>query len=176
MVELNFVEYDDDTHRDKYYDLTLEYITWVDNELKTKYGVTLNTEGTARDYLDMVFPKFTELKPPHGIIYLLVDEEKVVGMGALRKLEDGVGEIKRMYIIPDPRFRGNGYGSRMLDRLIGKAREFGFSTLRLDTGPFMPAAIHLYKKAGFLETNYYSGNEFSKEQAEGIAIYMEKQL
>lgn len=178
MVELSYVEYDDKVHKDQYYDLTLEYITWVGNEVQTKYGININPnpDGTAKDYLDSVFDKFAEIKPPEGIIILLEETGTVVGMGAVRKLEDKTGEIKRMYIKPDPRYRGRGYGTGLLNRLIEKSREFGFSTLRLDTGKYMPAAIHIYKKAGFKETTYYSGNEFEKDHAEGIAIYMEKQL
>ena len=176
MEELNFVQYDDKLHRAQYYELTHEYISWVEQEMLKRYKVSINPKGSVEEYLDDVFPKFTAIKPPEGIIYLLEDAGKVVGMGVLRKLEDGIGEIKRMYIKPDPKYRGNGYGTRLLNRLMDKAREFGFFTLRLDTGGYMPAAIHIYKKAGFTESVYYSGNEFAKGHAEGIAIYMEKQL
>ena len=178
MVELDFVQYDDNVHRDQYYELTLEYITWVGNEVKTRYDININPnqDGTAKEYLDSIFNKFTEIKPPEGIIYLLLDEKRVVGMGALRKLEEGIGEIKRMYIKPDPSYRGNGYGQKIVDKLVEKARLLGFSTLRLDTGAYMPAAVHIYKKAGFKESEYYSGNEFEQDHAEGIAIYMEKKL
>ena len=38
------------------------------------------------------------------------------------------------------------------------------------------AAQHVYRKAGFKEIEYYSGNEWAQEQAEGIGIYMKKKL
>jgi len=178
MGELRFVEYDDVTHRDKFYDLNLEYITWVGNEVQSKYGININPnpDGSVKDYLDSVFDKFTDIRPPEGVVYLLMDDENVVGMGALRRLDDEVGEIKRMYIKPDPKFRGHGFGTKLINMLISQAKLLGFSTLRLDTGAYMPAAIHIYKKAGFMETGYYEGNEFSEDHGKGIAIYMEKKL
>jgi len=56
------------------------------------------------------------LKPPGGILYMLVVEGEVAGMGALRKLSDEVGEVKRMY--NRPHYRGRGLGKKMLKRLL----------------------------------------------------------
>jgi len=51
----------------------------------------------------------SSLRPPDGVIYLLVDDGDIVaGMGAIRKVSDEIGEIKRMYI--RPLYRGRGYG------------------------------------------------------------------
>jgi GNAT superfamily N-acetyltransferase len=154
MVELQFVPYNDEVHRDQFYELNLEYLTWVDNESYTRYGVNVNPDGSVQEYLDSVYQKFTEIEPPEGIIYILESEGKAVGMGALRKLQDGIGEIKRMYIRPNPIYRGKGYGKKMLYRLEEKAREFGISTLRLDTG----------------------GEWDNRSDTEDFTIYMEKRF
>ena len=60
------------------------------------------------EYIDDHLEELTSLKPREGIIYLLVADELVTGMGALRKLIGRIVEIKRMYIRPT--FRGRGYG------------------------------------------------------------------
>ena len=75
-----------------------------------------------------------------------------MGMGALKKLEEKVGEIKRMYIRPE--YRG-GLGRRMYGLLEDKAKEFGFNVLRLDTSRLMEAALYLYNKVGFIEIEGY---------------------
>jgi len=93
------------------------------------------------------------LKPPDGIIYLLVVEGDIAGMGALKKLSDEIGEIKRMYIRPP--YRGKGYGKQMLNRLLEAGREFGCSSFRLETSKFMTTAQHIYKSAGFIEREEY---------------------
>jgi len=56
------------------------------------------------------------LKPPNGIVYLLETEGTIVGMGAIKKLKDGVGEIKRIYIQPSYRGRGR----KTTQQIIGK--------------------------------------------------------
>lgn len=76
-------------------------------------------------------------------------------MGRLSKPEEGVGEINTMYT--RPKHRGKGYATETLKRLEEKAREFGRSTLRLDTKGFKVVAQHLYRKIGFKEIERYSG-------------------
>ena len=46
-----------------------------------------------------------------------------------------------------PEYRKKGYGKAMLTQLLKKAKEFGFSTVRLDTGKFMDAAQSVYRSA-----------------------------
>jgi GNAT superfamily N-acetyltransferase len=102
---------------------------------------------------------------------LIMDADNAVGMGALRRLEDEVGEVKRMFIQPD--FQGKGYGKLMMVRLMDKARELGYRTLRLDTGRMLEAAVHVYKSVGFREIAKYPGTE--SHGGPGY-IYMEKSL
>jgi GNAT superfamily N-acetyltransferase len=99
-------------------------------------------------YVEQVLPQFSSLKPPKGITLILEHKEKPAGMGALKKLEDGVGEIKRMYV--RPKFRGKGYGRKMFEALEDNAREFGLTVLRLDTGGLNVPARRLYESAGYV--------------------------
>jgi GNAT superfamily N-acetyltransferase len=72
---------------------------------------------------------------------------EAVGCGALRPLEDGVAEIKRMYVVPAA--RGRGLSKLVLAGLEAAARDRGWTTLRLETGPRQPEAIALYEGAGY---------------------------
>jgi GNAT superfamily N-acetyltransferase len=71
----------------------------------------------------------------------------VLGCGALRALGDGVAEVKRMYVVPSA--RGRGVSKAVLTALESAARERGWTTLRLETGPRQPEAIGLYSRAGY---------------------------
>jgi len=75
--------------------------------------------------------------------------DQVAGMGAIRDLGDGNGEIKSMRVAPA--FLHQGVGEAMLRHLLGVARTRGYAALYLETGktaPFAPA-IALYRKYGF---------------------------
>jgi GNAT superfamily N-acetyltransferase len=70
-----------------------------------------------------------------------------LGCGALRPLGDDVAELKRMYVTPPA--RGCGHSKALLAALEGEARDRGWTTLRLETGPRQPEAIALYTGAGY---------------------------
>jgi ribosomal protein S18 acetylase RimI-like enzyme len=174
MDALKFVPYNDKRHRDQFFQLNLEYLTWADNAVYEEYGERLITEGTVREYLEKAYNEFSSIKPPKGIIYILEADEKAVGMGALKKLDDKVGEIKRMYIRPG--FRG-GLGTQMYYLLEDKAKEFGFNMLRLDTTLLNVAALGLYRKVGFKEIEGYSSREFGVgHKLDSVTVIMEKKL
>jgi GNAT superfamily N-acetyltransferase len=75
------------------------------------------------------------------------DDGTPLGCGALRVLGDGVAEVKRMYVVPEA--RGRGVSRAVLGALENAARERGWTTLRLETGPRQPEAIGLYVSAGY---------------------------
>jgi GNAT superfamily N-acetyltransferase len=75
------------------------------------------------------------------------DDANALGCGALRVLGDGVAEVKRMYAAPAA--RGRGVAKAVLAGLEEAARERGWTTLRLETGPRQPEAIGLYSQAGY---------------------------
>jgi GNAT superfamily N-acetyltransferase len=70
-----------------------------------------------------------------------------VGCGAVRVLEPGVGEVKRMFVRPETRRRG--VAQAVLAKLETTAREMGMHTLRLETGTRQPEANALYERQGY---------------------------
>ena len=76
--------------------------------------------------------------------------ERVVAMGALRRVSDTSARITRMRVHPDHQRRG--YGRRVLERLERRAAELGYSRLELDTTTLQTAAQALYASAGYVET------------------------
>ena len=173
-MNAQLVSYSDEKHRDKFYELNHEYLSWVDDEIFRRYGKRVNQNGTVKDYLDSVFNYFTNAKPPEGLICILEVDGLAVGMGALKQLNESIGEIKRMYIRPS--YRGNGFGNQIYRKLENQAKDNGYKQLRLDTAKFLEAAFHIYTKMGYREVNRYSGGEWDHRNDIDWTIYMEKQL
>lgn len=96
-------------------------------------------------------------------------DSQAVGCGALRSLEPGVGEVKRMFVLPE--FRGRGIARQILMALESAAREHGYSTLRLETGTRQPEAIGLYRSAGYGEIPCFG--EYADDQ---FSVCFEKRL
>lgn len=86
-----------------------------------------------------------------GVFRVVVDETgDVVGCGGLYPTTAAAVELRKMYFLP--RVRGQGMGRRLLNDLIAEARKRQFSRIELETASSMTAAILLYKRAGFIET------------------------
>jgi GNAT superfamily N-acetyltransferase len=98
------------------------------------------------------YSSFEFLPPAGAFIVLEVDGVTVAG-GALRRLEPGVGELKRMWTAPAQ--RGRGYARRVLAALEAAAVRRGYHTLRLETGDRLEAAIGLYESSGYAPISGY---------------------
>ena len=70
-----------------------------------------------------------------------------LGMGALRRHADGVGEVKRMFVRPEA--RGKRIGEAILAQIEALAREEGFTRLVLETGSNFDAARRVYERGAF---------------------------
>lgn len=108
-----------------------------------------------------------ELSPPHGRFVLVRSGQRPRGCGAVKRLDVGVGEIKRMWVHPE--LRGRGVGRALLDALEVEARRLGFHTVRLDTSAHLPEALALYRRAGYRDIPRYNDNPYA-------AHWLEKRL
>jgi putative acetyltransferase len=93
----------------------------------------------------------TGLQSPNVSFWTIWDDEKLLGIGALKRLSADHGEVKSMHTVQSSRRRGA--GSAMLRHIIATARATGMSRLSLETGSwdyFLPAR-ELYSSHGFVE-------------------------
>jgi putative acetyltransferase len=107
--------------------------------------------------------------PPEGRLFVAYEGETPGGCIALRKLEDGVCEMKRLFVRTD--FQGRGLGRKLIEKVINEARVVGYKIMRLDTlPPKMKKAVSLYEAYGFKEIPAYYHNPNAE------TLFMEKDL
>lgn len=116
--------------------------------------------------VELVEPGFA---PPSGTLLVARLRSKAVGCVGLRRLEENVGEIKRMWV--DATLRGIGLGARLLAAIEAEAWRIGYRKVRLDTNRALVEAIALYRRSGYREIPRYHRDDaygdffFEKELA-----------
>lgn len=106
--------------------------------------------------------------PPDGQLLLAVEDDQAVGCVAIRKLDDGTCEMKRLYVRPE--YRGKGLGRKLAEAIIAEARVIGYQTMRLDGLASLKEAAGLYRSLGFTEIPPYRYNPLPD------AVFMELTL
>ncbi len=107
-----------------------------------------------------------DLTPPHGLLLLARENDKVLGCAGLRLLPDQVAEVTRVFVVPAARRRG--LGSRLLDCLEDHARRSGVSTLRLDTRHDLTEARRMYASRGYREVLPFNDDKYADHWFEKI--------
>ncbi len=129
----------------------------------------LDAELTERDGPEHSF--YAQFNKTNTIKYVVLyyEDGKAVSCGAIRELEEGIMEVKRMFTLPE--YRGRGIAAKVLAELEQWAAELSSHTCRLETGKKQPEAIRLYEKNGYLVISNYG-------QYQGVfnSICFEKKL
>lgn len=130
-----------------------------------EYAASINTDLCFQNFEQELSNLAAQYSRPTGCLLLAFHENAPAGCVALRKLEDGVCEMKRLYVKPD--FRSLKIGKALTEKIVEQARELGYSRMRLDTLPSMERAQAMYKSLGFREIEPYRFNPV------GGTVYME---
>jgi GNAT superfamily N-acetyltransferase len=122
------------------------------------------TDPDAPDALALVEALWNEVEPMYGntgpcelvpadvagegaVFVVAWYKGEPVGCGAVRRLEPGIGEVKRIYVAPQERRQG--VAQRILAELEELARDMGYTRLHLETGTLQPEAMRLYERFGY---------------------------
>ncbi len=106
---------------------------------------------------------------PYGSLILAYWNNEPAGCIALQRLkEEGVCEMKRLYVTPI--YRKHGIGDELIKELLKEAKKKGYKKMVLDTLKRLQPAIKRYIKHGFVNTSAYYSNPL-----QGV-VYMEKFL
>jgi putative acetyltransferase len=83
--------------------------------------------------------------------------DAILGMGALKRLDEGAGEVKSMRTHPDHLRKG--VAAALLEHIIVQARARGLQRLSLETGvgPAFEPALRLYRNRGFVDGEAFGG-------------------
>lgn len=88
-----------------------------------------------------------EMADEETTVFVARADGVAVACGALRRHGDGIGEVKRMYTVPQ--CQGEGIGGQILARIEALARDEGLTRLVLETGHVHHAAYRVYERGGF---------------------------
>ena len=131
-------------HFDSAKKLAQDYMDWL--------GLDLYYQG-----IDKEFDTFHKMygQPIGSFIYATVDGKVAGGVGT-RFLEDGICEMKRLFVYDE--FRGHNLGRILCDKLLKISKDLGYQKMRLDTIPKLNNAMQLYSQLGFYEIPKYYNN------------------
>jgi putative acetyltransferase len=121
-------------------------------EYQRSLGVSLCFQGFDRELEQLP----GDYVPPRGGLWLASIDGALAGCVALRPIDGGAGEMKRLYV--RPAYRGRRLGDALANHVIDTARRVGYRTLKLDTLPSMHEAQRLYERLGFVDTAPYNDN------------------
>lgn len=99
-----------------------------------------------------------------GTFLGMFQDGEMICTGALRRIDDEICELKRLWLLNE--YHGQGLGYRMLQELLTIARDMGYRRMWLETDPVAQSrALEFYKQSGFHEIPSYSdrGDEQAME-------------
>ena len=154
---MNLLQAQTSEHLDQARQLFREYQVWLEIDLCFQ-NFERELSNLPGDYA-----------PPPGRLILAYDGPELAGCVALRKFSEDICEMKRLFL-REP-FRGHGLGRKLIDAVVGEAKQIGYQRLRLDTlPPKMNDAIALYESYGFKQIAPYYENPVPG------ALFMELEL
>lgn len=132
-------------------------------QLFNEYADSILAEGrhvaeclNAQNYGDEINSLEEKYGLPEGRLFIASVDHKPAGCVALRKINNDICEIKRLYVKPGN--RGKHIGKKLMEQAIEAAKEIGYKHIRLDTFPFMKEAIAMYENYGFYKIEKYNDN------------------
>ena len=166
---LQIIQLETDEHRHHLRQLLSECLSWIYTLIEREFNVTwdVNTD------VDKTANKLSKFAPPKGRLLLANYDSKIVGCVGLIKINDDIGELKRMYVKPSHRKKG--IGKALLTAIIEEARQIGYSKVVLDSPGFLKEAHAFYYSLGFQKIPPYPQTDIPEKYHQNW-LFMEKTL
>lgn len=167
------------------YECTNCYMEWQSDAAEPALTIERAVSAEDQEAVKTIFQEFVDFLPI-DLDFQGIDDEmasfpahyefmllaklkgKPVGAVALKRHDENVCEMKRLYVRPDA--QGTGAGRKLCERLMSDAKGAGYQTMLLDSLRRLEAAVALYQKLGFEEIEPYNFNP------EDDVIYMNRAL
>lgn len=133
-------------------------------EYQEALGIDLSFQSFATE-LDTLPGEYAS---PRGRLLLAWGDDAAAGCVAMRPLTSETCEMKRLYV--RPRFRAEGLGRTLAERVIAEARSIGYRQMYLDTLPTMAGAQKLYERLGFKDVPAYRHNPIAGTRFLGLEL------
>jgi GNAT superfamily N-acetyltransferase len=162
MTEDEYVEYVEvnlKEHKQVLLEFTLNYMHWIQKNVKKMYYVDM-FEEVGTPLVDYVHDYVENKSTSPEFKYFLVRNTQVnnyIGMGGIRKHSGKICEIVHMHVRSE--YHGEGRGVQLLKFLLDTAKSMGYKKVRLDTLGFMESANRIYEYFGFEEIPPYPQSE-----------------
>ena len=138
-------------------------------ELFGEYLTELNEDLFFQHFDEEMDNPLLKYAPPKGSLVLALWNNEPAGCVALKPLvENGICEMKRLYV--RPQYRMHGIGDALVKQILSDATTSGYHKMVLDTLSRLTSAIRLYERYGFVHTSAYYDNPLPN------VVYMEKKL
>lgn len=98
------------------------------------------------------YNQYNKLDHIHDV-FVIYDGDTPVGCASFKHYEEGVAEVKRVFVRKD--YRGRGLSKLLMEQVESKATEQGYQSLILETGKPMLPAIGLYTSLGYQVIDNY---------------------
>jgi len=109
--------------------------------------------------------------PPKGRFLVASEADQILGAVALKPVDEGTAELKRLYVRPEA--RGKNVGVQLVKQLVDDARSEGYKRIILDSHKSMSAAHAIYRKVGFVDVDPWPG---FPEALVPVVVFMEMRL
>jgi ribosomal protein S18 acetylase RimI-like enzyme len=143
----------------------MPYITLIDANptapeaqlcLRAYYDLLLEKiPALTADMLTLPLPDPEAYCAPKGAFLLAMQGTTPLGCVSLRPLDPQTAEVKRLWVAPQA--RGMGLARRLMTALESRARDLGYTGLKLDSNSNLPEAIGLYRRDGWTDCPAYTG-------------------
>ncbi len=137
-------------------------------ELFREYQRSIGTDLCFQNFEEELATLPGAYAPPGGRLYLGTSSSDAVCCAGLRPCDNGVAEMKRLYV--RPAYRGQGLGLILAKTIIADAKSMGYARLVLDTLPSMNAAQAMYEALGFRDIEPYTFNPIAGTRYMGLDV------
>jgi ribosomal protein S18 acetylase RimI-like enzyme len=142
----------------------LDIIRTLFSEYIAELGEDLSFQNAHEDLEDPL----KNYGPPRGSLVIAYVDNEAAGCVALQPWDEGVCEMKRLYV--RPAFRERHVGDRLVQEILKDAVCIGYKKMVLDTLERLKPAFKLYQKHGFVPTTPYYPNPLPN------VVYLEKEF